>query len=58
MTCRSQTEWDTAADLPDDLPDAICHECGEKYTRKMALTLNGWCEFCSGLLVPDNGDAQ
>ena len=54
----NQFEWDTAADLPDDLPDAVCHECGKQYSREQAINLDGWCAECNGLLVPDNGDAQ
>lgn len=54
----NQFEWDTAADLPDDLPDAVCHECGKQYSRADAINLDGWCSECDGLLVPDTGDAQ
>lgn len=49
----NQFEWDTAADLPDDFPDAVCHECGKKYSRADAINLDGWCSECDGLLVPD-----
>jgi hypothetical protein len=57
MTCRSQAEWDNAADLPDDLPDAVCHECGKQYSREEAISLDGWC-ICHGLLVPDTETDQ
>jgi hypothetical protein len=57
MTCRNQSDWDTAADLPDDLPDAVCHDCGCHYSRELAKLLDGICH-CTGLLIPDNGDAQ
>ena len=49
----NQFEWDTAADLPDDLPDAVCEDCGATTTRDAAIKQEGECEFCEGLLIPD-----
>jgi hypothetical protein len=53
----NQFEWDTAADLPDDLPDAVCEICGNEYARCQAILMDGRCE-CGGQLIPDTGDAQ
>jgi hypothetical protein len=58
MTCRNQLEWDTAADLPDDLPDAVCHDCGKQYNREYAIFLNGKCDACNGILIPDTETDQ
>ena len=49
----NQFEWDTAADLPDDLPDAKCSDCGKQYNREYAIFLNGKCDSCNGILIPD-----
>ena len=48
----NQFEWDTAADLPDDLPDAVCPDCGAKYSYAQACELDGICD-CHGQLEPD-----
>jgi len=53
MTCRNQSEWDSAADLPDDLPDSVCDECGNTYSREDALARDGIC-FCGETLIEDS----
>jgi hypothetical protein len=53
MTCRSQLEWDSAADLPDDLPDAGCDDCDRDYARDIAIALDGQC-LCGGTLIEDS----
>jgi hypothetical protein len=54
MTCRNQSEWDNAADLPDDLPDAVCPECDNTYSRADALARDWICPCCDARLIEDS----
>jgi len=54
MTCRNQREWDNADDLPDDLPDAVCHECEFECSRQEAELNDGICPCCDARLIEDS----
>jgi hypothetical protein len=54
MTCRNQSEWDNAADLPDDLPDAACIGCGFKCSGEEAKFNDGIYPCCESILIEDS----